>query len=129
MRLLYNNKGDPVTLSNDPWLREITRDQLGQFLDAWTESDGDWNPARVNNIVLPTTSTTLTILLRLPNVTCTGLGVELQLLEQARGILASRKAEVFDLTRKGVEGSKLRVVAWSEVRPVIGLCLPIHDCS
>ena len=114
--MVENIRGELLHLTKAEWLKALC-DAEGQhtYIDLWSEPHGDWTTHTLATLVIGTRRTTMTVLLRLAHVTyCEGLGVEISLLEQARGRYAFAKLEQFDLTSKH-GGRAVRVAVWSQV--------------
>lgn len=113
MRMISVPKGEHLLLYQSEWVQTLCD---STFIDVWSDEEQDWNPLRVQTATVPISSTTTAVLLRCREAkTCPGLGVEVQLLEQAQGHFCFAKPQEFDLTRKAASGRTVRIFTWSEV--------------
>ncbi|TFK87315.1 hypothetical protein K466DRAFT_599595 [Polyporus arcularius HHB13444] len=112
--MFENVRGSKLELTNSQWLRGLCKGNEKAVLAYWSTALGDWAATSLDHLVVDTERCTLAVLIRLAGVTsCPGLGLELSLLEQARGRYTSPKLNEFDLTRKG-GGRRVAAVVWNQ---------------
>ena len=110
-------EGSQVYLWDHPWLRKRCGDAGNLLLDVWEPEIGNWRTTLAQHLVVIADEQVPAILIRPAErpPTCFGLGQEITLLEQTRGLESCDGLAKQDL-RPTEDTPTMRLYAWGKVK-------------